>query len=106
MPHALEPYRDDLDALIGPLEQVEHDFSEVRLAVQGLSIEEYIGDRRYAYKADSRLWGVLGGLEQAMDDLRTLVAEIDQYEEPEPEPEEVEDEDEPEDEAEDEDDDQ
>ncbi|QIV65875.1 hypothetical protein Cp1R7AA1_083 [Mesorhizobium phage Cp1R7A-A1] len=90
MPHELNAYRDAIDALIGPIE-------EIIAKVEALPAEA----RKAAFAAYT-----LGGLEQAKDTLGDTVASIDEFEEPEveteteeePEPDEEDDEDTDEDE--------
>ena len=73
MPHPLEEYRDRIDALIGPVEQIVADLSE-------LCLDNAIDGATHTY--------TLGGLEQALETLTDCVNAIDEYEEPAPEPEE------------------
>jgi len=77
MPHQLATYRDDIDALIGPLEEIMAKLENLPKPAR----ESYIG----GYTA--------GGIQQAIDTLQDGVNEIDEFVEPEPEPEEPETED-------------
>jgi hypothetical protein len=69
MPHQLEKFRDDYDALIGPIEELIFKFDQLPQALR-LSFPGVY------YK---------GGLEQAIEAAQNIVAEIDEFEEPEPE---------------------
>jgi len=86
MPHPLEAYRDRIDALIGPLEEIE------------AKLVELVGELNLSHTPAvdyAALYYI--GVTSAKDDLSSLVADIDGYEE---EPEEQE----PEEEAEEEED--
>lgn len=62
MPHHFEGYRDIIDSLIGPIEEIMSKCDKLPIEV--------------------RLY-VLGGLEQAKDTLEDTRNDIDEYEEPE-----------------------
>jgi len=74
MPHQLEKFRDDFDALIGPIEELVFKFDQLPQALR-LSFPGVY------YK---------GGLEQALEAMQNAVADIDEFEEPDAEPDEPE----------------
>lgn len=110
MPHALDDYRDELDALIGPIEQILYDLSVLSDKIDGIVIPGEGGDGYVDHRWDRRvLWitaGIRGDLEEAKEGLETIVSEIDSYEPPEEPPEPEDDPDEPEDDDEDEEEDE
>ena len=67
MPHALEKYRDEIDALIGPIEELIAKIRDMPPAVVLSSVGNF----------------TLGGLEQAKDTLEDAVISIDEFEEEE-----------------------
>lgn len=72
MPHALHDYRDAIDALVGPIEELISK-ANATLPVGGPSDQAYL--RAF----------VVGGLEQALEMLTDAVSDIDGFEEEEPE---------------------
>jgi hypothetical protein len=74
MPHELDKYREYLDPLIGPIEEL---LAKIDAFPPGLKQHPLVGS-------------LLGGLGQAKETLEDTVGDIDNYEEPDPEPEEIE----------------
>lgn len=102
MAHELDDYRDEIDALIGPIEQIVADLDALELKLGKITIgSEDASGRPCRIPASWITEQVRAGLVAAMETLGNTVGDIDNWEEPEPEPEE---EDEPEVEDDDDDD--